>query len=489
MKQVYVSTVSMQRRLTASSRTISEPNILSKLPRRCFNTPRRHDSSATTIQSDASVAKPPSSTEALLPLRPLSCLPLSTLLRSYLVTSISSQPVLLRPALGILSFIAHSKSPLLNPDQNPVIRFLLKKTLYAQFCAGETPTEIQGTVNALKDMGYPSIILAYAKEVVMDENEAKALGRATESSIDSLGEIASWENGNIETIKLSNDGDYVGLKFSGAGRQALERLKADRPPSPELEASIVRLCEAAKARNVRLLFDAEQQAIQKGIDSWTLNFMRRYNRNGRAIVYGTYQAYLKATPSVLATHLEHAKRENFTTGVKLVRGAYLGSDPRDRIWETKAQTDTAYNEIAEALIRTKYAGILKAPEHSDGTFPNVYLVLAGHNSESVSKARTIRDNQVRLGEPRIDMVYGQLMGMADNISCSLVQAGNRVRDANMADKVDIPRAVKYLVWGSVGECTKYLLRRAEENRDAVSRTEESRRALGLELKHRAGIAR
>lgn len=423
----------------------------------------------------------------MTPLRPLSCLPLSTLLRSYLVTYISSRPVLLSPALRLLSFLAHSKSPLLNPDANPLIRLLLKKTLYAQFCAGETPAEIKRTVEGLKSMGYPGVILAYAREVVMDEDEATALSEGSKPSADSKDEVNQWEMGTIDTVKLATSDDYVGVKFSGAGRQALGNLQRNDPPSRELEAAIVRICETARAREVRLLFDAEQQAIQQGIDSWTLHFMRRFNQDGQALVFGTYQAYLKATPNILASHLEHARREGFTIGVKLVRGAYLSSDPRERIWPTKAQTDTAYNEIAQALIQRRYSGILKASHHSDGRFPNINLVLAGHNSDSVSKARRLRDEQARTGEQRIDMVYGQLMGMADNISCALVQAGNQAQNESLSEPVDIPRAIKYLVWGSVGECTKYLLRRAEENRDAVTRTEESRRALGWELRKRARL--
>jgi len=48
----------------------------------------------------------------------------------------------------------------------------------------------------------------------------------------------------------------------------------------------------------------------------------------------------------------------------------------------------------------------------------------------------------------------------------------------------MPKVYKYLVWGSVGECMRYLVRRAEENRDAVQRTVESRKALVRELQRR-----
>jgi len=80
------------------------------------------------------------------------------------------------------------------------------------------------------------------------------------------------------------------------------------------------------------------------------------------------------------------------------------------------------------------------------------------------------------------MAYGQLMGMADEISCELLQAGKQAGEKG--DAIDVPKAYKYLVWGTVGECTKYLLRRAQENRDAVSRTRDGRSAMGKELRRR-----
>jgi len=71
--------------------------------------------------------------------------------------------------------------------------------------------------------------------------------------------------------------------------------------------------------------------------------------------------------------------------------------------------------------------------------------------------------------------------MADEVSCDLVQAG-RVESGET--KVDIPKAYKYLVWGTTGECMKYLLRRAQENKDAVQRTRDGRNAMAAELVRR-----
>jgi proline dehydrogenase len=433
----------------------------------------------------------------------LAILPLSTVIRSLSVTTISSSPVLLGPSLTMLSSLTKSKSAFLDPDRNGILKHVLEKTLYAQFCAGETPEAVQRTVQDLKSMGYSGVILGYAKEAVMAEDEAIAIGtqsdeeyNSNETRIKNTQEILMWKEGTLKTVDMAMDGDFVALKFSGAGRQALRHLVRGLPPSPELESAIVAICNRASERNIRLLFDAEQQAVQGTIDSWVLKFQRRYNVNyrprgqERALVYGTYQAYLHSTPANLASHLATAQNEGFILGAKLVRGAYLGSDPRHLIYETKEETDKAYDSIAESLITRQYSNILtpiflsRSPSvASVPPFPKVNLVLATHNRASVKKARVLRNHQVGTGQPLIDMVYGQLQGMADDISCQLVQESNTIKEQGFTDR-EAPKTYKYLVWGTVGECTKYMLRRGQENKDAVLRTKDTRQAMLAELRRR-----
>jgi proline dehydrogenase len=218
-------------------------------------------------------------------------------------------------------------------------------------------------------------------------------------------------------------------------------------------------------------------------------FARRYNTE-QTVVYGTYQAYSKRTPDNLARHLEIARNEGFVLGVKLVRGAYLGSDPRELFWETIDKTHQCYNSIAKSIIQRRYQGILHPAEGSSKEFPLVSLVLATHNAESVRLARELRDEQARTGEEQIELAYGQLMGMADNVSCEVVQTATaRLGLHNREKNLEVPKAYKYLVWGRMGECMKYLLRRAHENRDAVTRTVEARQALAQELGSRLAFWR
>ena len=421
----------------------------------------------------------------------MSILPLPSLIRSYLITSISSYKTLLRPSMAVLSFLCHSKSPLLNPDTSPLLRSALKKTFYAQFCAGETPAEVRSTISGLKSLGYKGVIMGHAKEVVLSEEDAASL----DSSVDcaeqercNAEDIERWKSNTIATIDLAQKDDFVALKFTGAGRQALQRLQKNIPCASALEEAVHEMCQRAEHRGVSLLIDAEQDALQNGIDNWTLHFARTYNKGDKALVYGTYQAYKKKTPGVLARHLDTAKKENFILGVKLVRGAYLGSDPRELFWSTIEETHKCYNWIAESLMKQQYGGILVPVKGDAHEFPRVELVLASHNAQSVRRAQHLRDEQAKSGEQRIRLAYGQLMGMADNVSCELVKAArDGAEQAN--SNIDIPNAYKYVVWGKMGECMKYLLRRAQENKDAVSRTVEARQALGKELRRRLGLVR
>ena len=448
--------------------------------RRTIHTHRKISSSSYELPANAHFEVTPSEAPSS---RPLSCLSLTTLIRSYAITSVSSIPFLLRPSLAALAFLAHTKSPIFSPNYNPVLHFLLKRTFYAQFCAGETPEEVRRTIDDLKETGYNGVILGHAKEVVLTKEDAAGLDSSADQGHQAqinARDIGQWKQNTIDTIDLAQEGDFVALKFTGAGRQALRHLKATIPCAPEFEQAVHAMCKRAQRKGVKLLFDAEQASLQEGIDNWTMYFAKIYNKD-EALVFGTYQAYAKKTPGVLARHLAVALDNDFVLGVKLVRGAYLGSDPRELFWPSAEETHSCYNGLAKGVMERKYNDRLQPLNEGATEFPRVSLVLATHNSESVRLARELRDLQATNGEEQIEVAYGQLMGMADNVSCAVVQTARERRGSVQASNVEIPRAYKYLVWGQLGECMKYLLRRAQENKDAVSRTVEARRALGQEL--------
>ncbi|CAK7202876.1 proline dehydrogenase [Sporothrix eucalyptigena] len=433
----------------------------------------------TTVQAPVQPAQEPMASSRPKKPSALSVLPLTSVLRSLMTTTVSSSPLLLGPSMAIMTALAHSTNPLLNPDRNFFLRFLLKKTFYAQFCAGENEREVRQTIDGLKAVGFRGVILGYAKEVVLKDKEKKNLASFDASARQeaTAKEIRAWAEGTLETVRLAAAGDFVALKFSGAGLEALSDLFKQNMPSPALASAIDSICQLAVSRGVRLLFDAEQQAVQAGIDDWTMAYMRKYNTPKQAVVYGTYQGYLKATGTILSEHLRMAREGGFALGIKLVRGAYLGSDPRHLIHDTKEDTDAAYDAMTEALLRRQWMAPL-TPD--SGAFPAVSVVVASHNAASVERAQAL----LATGTLKTtDVAFGQLQGMADEISCQLVldakitQAKEQRPDAGV-------QAYKYLVWGSTGECMKYLLRRAHENRDAVQRTRSSRDAMVAEVVRR-----
>lgn len=228
------------------------------------------------------------------------------------------------------------------------------------------------------------------------------------------------------------------------------------------------ICTKAKNRRVRILVDAESQHFQKGIARIALELMRKYNRDGYATVYNTYQAYLKSTPTRLANDLSAAQKDGFTLGLKLVRGAYIATDERTLIHDTKQDTDDAYNMIAQGALKRN---IGEFGDQGSRAFPSVNLFLASHNKESVITAHNLHKQRMRSGLPTVPVRFAQLHGMSDEVSFSLL---------GLDDGDGSPEVYKCSTWGGLGECLAYLLRRAIENRDAVLRTDSEYRALKTE---------
>lgn len=123
-----------------------------------------------------------------------------------------------------MSTLAHSKSSFVSPDTNPLLRLFLKHTFYKQFCAGENGHEVRNTIDSLKALGYKGVILGYAREVVMDESQAGGLqscGEYAQVEACIRNEITPWAKGTLETVQLASPDDFVALKFTVAGSQAL----------------------------------------------------------------------------------------------------------------------------------------------------------------------------------------------------------------------------------------------------------------------------
>lgn len=254
----------------------------------------------------------------------------------------------------------------------------------------------------------------------------------------------------------------------------------NKAPPEKFVAAMDAICHKARDQGCRIWVDAEQQVLQTAIDRWTIDFMRRHNRDGKALVYNTVQAYLKSSREKLKHQLKLANDEGWTLGVKLVRGAYIANDQRDKIHDTKQDTDNCYNGIVRDLLSGTNLGF--APNQ----FPRMQLFLAGHNPESVNGAFDLVQKLSASGQLKVLPDFGQLQGMADELACRVVQ---RCEDVNKEHaSIDapcvVPAVYKCLTWGSLQECMQYLIRRAVENSGGVDRMKDGMAANYTELKRR-----
>ncbi|KAF1734291.1 putative proline dehydrogenase, mitochondrial [Beauveria bassiana] len=331
-------------------------------------------------------------------------------------------------------------------------------------------------MGAMKDMGFKGTILTYAKETVFDHKNKEEFGLGMNmiptngASSTECPYITSWKQGTLDTVKLLGEQDQLAVKITGAGPRVTCALADNsQPPQQFLDAvdEIVRDC---KARGAKILIDAESQRFQAGIMRIGLDLMRKYNRDGYAVVYNTYQAYLKSTPTSLTCHLASALDDSFTLGLKVVRGAYLATDERSLIHDTKEETDEAYDSIAAGALQQQLLGFGGEDGH---LFPSVNLLLATHNKHSADKAQKLYRQRKMQRLPTVPVSFAQLHGMSDQVSFGLL-ALNKSDDAGIS-------VYKCSTWGTMAECIGYLSRRVLENRDAASRTTDEYKALKTEL--------
>lgn len=152
------------------------------------------------------------------PVSVFSRLPMKVLLRSLLVTTVSSHRALLTPALSILSFLTQSRGFLFNPERNPLIRGGLRRTLYDHFCAGETESQTRGVIRQIKDVGYRGVILTYSRETVTDHRKEQHSDQSVTASSgsDSVKQhcevIEAWKDGTLKTVDMLSEGDFLALK-------------------------------------------------------------------------------------------------------------------------------------------------------------------------------------------------------------------------------------------------------------------------------------
>ncbi|CAL8106173.1 unnamed protein product [Calicophoron daubneyi] len=231
------------------------------------------------------------------------------------------------------------------------------------------------------------------------------------------------------------------------------------------------IAEHTKSVGARVMIDAEQSYFQPAIRRMTIEMMRSFNRD-RAVVFNTYQTYLKDTLKELREDMNHASVENFCFGAKLVRGAYLEQE-RARAkaldYEDPVCPDyDATTKMFESCIDESLHWIQKR------SVGRVAVMVASHNEDTIRYAiKRMHECGVTAGHRLI--CFGQLYGMCDQLSFTLGQNGYSV--------------YKYVPYGPVDEVIPYLTRRAIENSSIFSSTKKERRLMWKELGRRLAHGR
>ncbi|KAG8455781.1 hypothetical protein GDO86_001829 [Hymenochirus boettgeri] len=224
------------------------------------------------------------------------------------------------------------------------------------------------------------------------------------------------------------------------------------------------LAKKALERGVRLMIDAEQTYFQPAISRLTLEMQRKFNTEN-PIIFNTYQCYLKDAYDNVTTDFELSRREGWHFGAKLVRGAYMQQE-RSRAAEVgyKDPINPTYEKTNEMYHRC-LDYVLEEIRHSR----KANVMVASHNEETVTfTLKRMRELEIHPEEKKV--YFGQLLGMCDQISFPLGQAGYPV--------------FKYVPYGPVNEVLPYLSRRAQENRGIMKGAVKERELLWREFKRR-----
>ena len=141
---------------------------------------------------------------------PLARLSTSSILRTLLLSTFFTNPLLFRPGLAVFEKIANSSSAWLNPDRNPLLRSTIYPLVYKQFCAGRNKTEIGQTSSEVRRLGFSGIVLCYGKEIQVHADKFVGYNGGQLNTMEA--EITQWANGNIETLDMVGAGDWLGIK-------------------------------------------------------------------------------------------------------------------------------------------------------------------------------------------------------------------------------------------------------------------------------------
>lgn len=365
--------------------------------------------------------------------------------KAYFLFKVISSRTLTNLGKNILELSLKLKLPVL---------FIVRATVFRQFCSGENLQESFKTVKKLNVKNVKSY-LHYSVEGL--ENE--------KTYDDSLKEVIR----SIEFAASKKILDFTVFKPTAiASSDILNKVTEEKELSDFEKGLYDRIvdrfdiiCKTAFENQIKILVDAEESWFQGAIDDIVLNMMIKYNKQS-TIVFNTSQMYRHDRLKYLNELKKLSIENSFHIGVKLVRGAYIEKENKrakkhnykSPICESKDATDVNFNEGAKFIL---------------SNLDNFSLFCGSHNEKSIYDILDImKEGKMQKNNPKI--WFGQLYGMSDNISFNLAEEGYNV--------------IKYLPFGPIKEVIPYLIRRAEENTSVKGQTSRELQLIKRELKRR-----
>lgn len=293
-----------------------------------------------------------------------------------------------------------------------------------------------------------AVMRGLAQHFVMGETIESALDKAHKEhrerekySFDMLGEGARtydqserYFQSYLHAIKAVGGKGHISIKLSALHPKFEETHR--RICFDDLVQKLTLLCAEAKAQNVEIRIDAEEErrldlmldlidAISGKVE------LQDWNGLGLAV-----QAYLKRTPQTIAFLQDMAKRHNRILGVRLVKGAYWDSEIKYAqmagladfpVYTRKAHTDLSYILCAQQLLQSS----------------NIYPAFGSHNAMTLAAVAELAN------EDRSAFETQRLVGM-----------GDAIHEAMRAEGYNIG---VYAPVGPHNDLLPYLVRRLLEN--------------------------
>jgi proline dehydrogenase len=332
------------------------------------------------------------------------------------------------------------------------IQGAIKATIFKQFCGGETIAECEHAIEQLS-LGKVGTILDYSVE---GEDEEEVFDFTCEEIIRTINRADGDPRIPITVFKITGIGRFALLEKLDA-KQELSAVEVEEYERVKVRCE--KICNTAFQKNVPVMIDAEDSWVQDTIDELAMAMMMKFNKE-KLIVYNTYQLYRHDKLADLKADYLIAKEAGFILGVKMVRGAYMEKERKralemgypSPIQPDKESTDRDYDESLRFCVK-----------HID----QIGFVCGTHNEESCRLLTNLMDEN-NLPHNHSHAYFAQLLGMSDNLSFNLSDAGYNV--------------AKYVPYGPIKAVMPYLFRRAQENTSVAGQTG---RELGLIAKEKA----